>query len=193
MSLKGFMIDTISLKKKDGRIFDNIKAQVSIKGICTDDVTIPFEDGDFLCRILPNGVEETYLIVQANYSERFHNIPPMYNIEVRKTSRQEYEKFQTVNNFNVSGTNSRININSNDNSNNTINYQNSKDLFNELRNIINSQLNNDKQILDSVDALESSINKPTFSEKYNNFIQSVANHITIFAPFIPALSALLVK
>ena len=35
--------------------------------------------------------------------------------------------------------------------------------------------------------------KVGFAEKYNAFIQSVANHMTIFAPFIPALSALLTK
>lgn len=35
------------------------------------------------------------------------------------------------------------------------------------------------------------IEQKGFAEKYNNFIQSIANHMTIFAPFIPALSSLL--
>ena len=41
--------------------------------------------------------------------------------------------------------------------------------------------------------MEQNIGKESFAGKYNAFIQSIANHITIFAPFLPMLTQLLSK
>ena len=52
-------------------------------------------------------------------------------------------------------------------------------------------LDNSAEIIAALDQMQDNVGKRSFAEKYNNFIQSIANHMTIFAPFIPALSSLL--
>jgi hypothetical protein len=185
-----FMRDTITLKKQDGRIFENIKAQVDAKKIFINNVDMPVEEGDYFCRTLPNGVEETYEVVQAHYNNKFHEIPAHYQIEVRKTTRQEYESFKTINNYNVYG-NGKININSTDNSTNT--YGNELELFQAIKEVIKTELNDDQELINKVSQMETNVGKNSFAAKYNDFIQSIANHITIFVPFIPALTKLLTK
>ena len=65
-------------------------------------------------------------------------------------------------------------------------------IFNELKETASKMESKDKvQIIDAINELEKSQNSPSFKEKYNEFIQSVANHMTIFSPFIPMLSTLL--
>ena len=55
------------------------------------------------------------------------------------------------------------------------------------------ELENSNVIIDSIEEMKNNVGKKSFAEKYNSFIQSVANHMTIFAPFIPALTQLLTK
>ena len=45
----------------------------------------------------------------------------------------------------------------------------------------------------NISAMQENIGKKSFAEKYNNFIQSVANHMTIFGPLIPTLTKLLAQ
>ncbi|MDX8400019.1 MAG: hypothetical protein R8K20_07195, partial [Gallionellaceae bacterium] len=46
-------------------------------------------------------------------------------------------------------------------------------------------------LLDKLSELEKSVGSSEFSGKYNEFIQLAANHMTILAPYIPALTNLL--
>ena len=52
-------------------------------------------------------------------------------------------------------------------------------------------LDNETEIISAVNNMQESVGTKSFAEKYNNFIQSAANHMTLFAPFIPALTQLL--
>jgi hypothetical protein len=49
-------------------------------------------------------------------------------------------------------------------------------------------MDNSEEIAENILAMKSQIGKPEFGKKYNDFIQSVANHMTIFAPFIPTIT-----
>jgi len=94
--------------------------------------------------------------------------------------------------INVGGVNSRVNLHSNDNSSNTyIAAENS--VFENLRTIVSEQAppESRSELLARIEKMEQSVGKPTFVARYNDFIQSAANHIAIFAPLLPALSALL--
>ena len=53
------------------------------------------------------------------------------------------------------------------------------------------QLPNSAEIKERISEMENSVGKKSFAEKYNAFIQSAANHMTLFAPFIPTLTQLL--
>lgn len=95
---------------------------------------------------------------------------------------------------NISGTNNRFNLGSIDNSSNT-HAQTTNTVFESLRAAIPDQTSKElrSELLNRIEQMEQAVGKPTFSSRYNDFIQSAANHLAIFAPMLPALSALLPK
>ena len=91
--------------------------------------------------------------------------------------------------YNISDT-SKVNINSTDNSTTYQISANDLSLLETIRTLARD-LDNSAEIIAAIDQMQDNVGKKSFAEKYNNFIQSIANHITAFAPFIPALSSLL--
>ena len=124
--------DTISLVKPDGTVIENIKASVQPQIIFIFDDTLPIEENDKIYRKLPNSLVETYLVLDRGFHSKFHGIPGHYQIKVRKEGSIKEEKYSSmINIYNANGLNSRININSTDNS---ITYINDTELlFNELK------------------------------------------------------------
>lgn len=78
------MRDKVSIVKQDGRRFDDIRANVQQGIIFIDDASLPVEEGDRIKRTLPNGLIESYLVVDRGYYERVGGIPAHYQIEVRR-------------------------------------------------------------------------------------------------------------
>ena len=70
-------------------------------------------------------------------------------------------------------------------------------LFKSLLNIVENDLlsiessENINTIKNSILEMKEAIDKPIFKDKYEAFMQSTANHVTIFSPFIPLLKLLL--
>ena len=96
-------------------------------------------------------------------------------------------------NIHISNVNGRVNIDSIDSSINesTINIGTT---FNQIRDAINSsdiEKLEQESLIEKLSDLEASVNTISYTTKYNEFIQLAANHMTIIAPFIPALTALL--
>lgn len=91
--------------------------------------------------------------------------------------------------YNISDTD-KVNIHSTDNS---TTYQISANDLSVLETIrtLAQDLDNSAEIIAALDQMQNNVGKKSFAEKYNNFIQSIANHMTVFAPFIPALSSML--
>ena len=98
---------------------------------------------------------------------------------------------KVVNNYNISGA-EKININSTDNSV-TYNITENDIALMETLKTLARELENSNAIIDAIEEMKNNVGKKSFAEKYNSFIQSVSNHMTIFAPFIPALTQLLTK
>lgn len=96
--------------------------------------------------------------------------------------------------YHLYGDNSRVNVHSADQSVNVVEAT-SEDVFREIRNriTVNAAIEQQTAILDRLDALENAQHKPSFGERYTEFIAAAANHMNILAPFIPALTALLGK
>lgn len=113
---------------------------------------------------------------------------------------EKAEQPKVVNNYNIGNAvgsaigSDKANINFMDTSTTytVINNEQNAKLMNNLRDCA-KDLENETEIITSIDEMQNSIGKKTFLEKYQNFIACVANHITIFAPFIPALTDLLNK
>ena len=193
MSISHLMKDTVSLIKKDGRRFDEIKALVQRNKISIDDASIPVEEGDTYERRLPNGVLERYTVLDAGYYQKVGGINAHYQSEVRKETKIDRTPPQSHVIYNLIGPNARVNIHSVDNSANLVGVE-PDELFDRLHEVIKQSIEDDDlstQLSSKVDELQQAQGKSDFTEKYQEFMALAANHITILAPFMPALSQLL--
>ncbi len=187
--MSGMLNDKVSLVKKDGTIYNDIKANVQPTKIFINDGELPIEEGDIIERELPNGLKEKYIVLDRGFFPKQMGFDAHYQCNVKKETTLKFEqKKQTI--YNISGMNAKVNINSIDNSLNIINL--SKDeLFNNLIDVIKENIENNNEIINAVEDFKNSVGKKSIIEKYQNFIASVANHMTIILPFIPALTQLL--
>ncbi|RKD94140.1 hypothetical protein [Marinifilum flexuosum] len=192
MNFSNFDNDIISLIKPDGTIIENIKALVETGTIHISDVKLPLEEGDKIYRKLPSGLVDTYVVIDKGYYSKFGSIPAHYEVKVRKECSIPEDKYQSiVNIYNVNGINSRVNINSIDNSSNI--YNDPSLLFEEIKQTLESIAEKEIQetSLQLLEDLKNTHNTPDFIGNYQKFISTLANHMTIIAPFIPALTQLI--
>ena len=94
--------------------------------------------------------------------------------------------------YNVSGTNTRININSNDSSVNTIRNEEIQ-VFSQLEDLLChiEDVSDRKKIQRSISEMKTSVGTSSFVASYQNFMSFISNHITVFTPLLPALAKLL--
>ncbi|MDR3597055.1 hypothetical protein [Clostridium sp.] len=187
--------EIVELRKQNGQIISGIVALVSLttNTITTEDMSLPLEEGDKFIRSLPNGLLEVYTIIDRGFSNGGYTIPPSYHSKVRKECEESLPKMspQTII-INNNGEHSKTNLNSVDNSVN--NYNNQNEIFSELKKLtcnIPEEYRSD--IIQSINDMQESCGKDGFADKYNSFIQSAANHMTLFAPFVPMLTSLLIN
>ncbi|MEQ6856295.1 hypothetical protein AAHH17_17670 [Lysinibacillus capsici] len=191
--LKQLARDTVILKKQNGEVFSDIKANVQKNKIFIHDNTLPIEEGDRLVRTLSNGLEESYIVVDRGYYEKFHSIDAHYQCDVQKESSVQYKEWASSITNHFYGANSRVNIGSTDNSSNIVNI-NKDNIFDELRSVINENISSESDsiiLLDLVNNMEETRGTPSFIDKYKSFMESAANHMSVFSPFLPALAQIL--
>lgn len=186
-----FQNDTIRIIKKDGTVLPTeIKAMVDNKGLIhIHDIQIDIAEGDFIERFLPNNKTEKYLILDTRYHNAFYGIPARFECKVEKvTAIKSQNNSSTV--YHISGNNSRVYNNSIDQSSNILNV-NTEKLFSELRQVIQSSIEYNTNLLELVERMEENKGKNTFTKSYTDFIAAAANHISILTPFIPALTEMI--
>ncbi|MCL1696551.1 hypothetical protein [Lysinibacillus sp. BPa_S21] len=191
--LKQLARDTVILKKQNGKVYSDIKANVQKNKIFIHDNTLPIEEGDRLVRTLSNGLEESYIVVDRGYYEKFHSIDAHYQCDVQKESSMQYKEWASSITNHFYGANSRVNIGSTDNSSNIVNI-NKDNIFDELRAVINENILSKSDsiiLLDLVNNMEETRGTPSFIDKYKNFMESAANHMSVFSPLLPALAQVL--
>jgi hypothetical protein len=186
--------DIVSLKKKNGEIISDIKAIVQPTKIFIDDATVPIEEGDILSRILPSGLTEEFIVEDRGFYAAFAGMDAHYQVKVRKASQIPKTNIQSQKiTYNLHGTHSRVNIHSIDSSLN-ISKADNQAIFSQIQQTIKTEIQDTEQqslVLSKLEELQSSINAPSYLTKYQEFIGLVADHITVFAPFIPYLTSLL--
>ncbi|KQQ61606.1 hypothetical protein ASF69_01565 [Rhizobium sp. Leaf311] len=121
MSLVSMLNDLVTLVKKDGTVQkEGIKAQVSTGLIITSDANLPIEPGDHFIRIQPSGLAEDYIVIDPGFMSGGRGlIPPHFQSKVRRSDAPVAPPSTIINNIHNHGPNSRVNINSVDNSTNT--------------------------------------------------------------------------
>jgi hypothetical protein len=185
------MNDRVNLVRADGSRVETIPAVVTSKSIVIDDGKLVVNEGDRIERPLPNGVVESYLVLDTGYQNAFHGIPAHYQLRVRKESSLVPDvRSSTV--YNLHGANARVNVNSTDQSVNIA----SGDLA-VFRTAAEAVENSDvptaekTRLLAELKQLSAEVGKPSYLQRYQRFIAAAADHMTLLAPFIPALTHLL--
>ena len=192
-----FLNDRVTLVKKDGQRFENLSASVQPGLIFTDNPKIPIEDGDQFERQLPSGIVEVFTVVDSGFQQGLVTIPAHYQSKVRKNTAESPRsprpaaEPQVV--YNLIGPNARVNIQSPDSSTNVVSVE-SAVLFDDLRETIRkSSLDStvEQQLIQNVEAMQSAVGTKKFAEHYGEFIAAAADHMTLVAPFLPALAQML--
>ena len=90
----------------------------------------------------------------------------------------------------VNGANGRVNINSTDNSRNVVG---DNAVFNELNEAIRAYVASDQQsdLIKLVEDMRENQGTEGFLGAYQKFITSAATHMSVIAPFLPALTSML--
>lgn len=101
--------------------------------------------------------------------------------------------------YNVSGTNARININSNDSSTNVVSSV-PAELFQQMIDAVRAAAAESaarNQVERSIHDMESSLGSSEFGASYKAFMSVLADHIQVFgpilAPYLPALTGIVIK
>ncbi|MGG6360981.1 hypothetical protein ACQ5SI_17265 [Peribacillus frigoritolerans] len=195
---KNLMRDNVSLEKQNGEVVNNILSYVEGNEIFILDTSLDIEEGDRITRI-SNGQEEAYIITNSDSYGNNYSIPAHYELRVHKETAFERIQAMIINNqdnsiTNITGNNNRTNIRTTDNSKNTSIKVTEIKIFNQIKEAIKESdiLATEKdKLISNVSELEESVGTSNYQSKYQNFIASAANHMTIIAPFIPELTKLL--
>lgn len=191
--LRNFPTEKVTLIKENGSIFENIEALVQTGKIFIEDTSVLIEEEDIIERTLPNGSKEHFVVLDRGFYKGMHGIPDNYQIKVEKESKYKSSKTNSSSQtYNINNQSGKINIHSIDQSINYILTPNDEQLFLTLKELARS-IDSNENIENIVQELRDNVGNKTYAEKYNEFIQSIANHMTIFAPFIPVLSEFLTK
>ncbi|RPF50715.1 hypothetical protein [Vibrio crassostreae] len=154
------------------------------------------EDFVFVIPIRDSGVNnaaEDYKLFSADeqffWSKQINYVISNYKAHLE----QKMSNSQPTNvTYNVNGMNSRVNINSTDQS---VNYvvENNDTLFEQVRELVRSIENEEDRevILASVDDMQDSQGTVGFVPSYQKFLSSIADHITVFTPVLGALAGLM--
>ena len=194
---QSIMNDRVTLVKKDGQRFKNMPASVQAGLIFTDNPKIPIEDGDRFERQLPSGIVDVFTVLDSRFQQGLHGMPAHYQSKVRKNTAESPPSPrpaagpQVV--YNLIGPNTRVNVQSSDSSTNVVNVE-SAVLFDNLREAIQkSSLDSTvaRQLIQNVNAMQSAVGTKTFGERHKEFIAVAADHMTLVAPFLQALTQLL--
>ncbi len=147
--LRDFNKDKVTLVKADGTVAkEQVPALVTGEMIFTADKTLPVEVGDYLLRNLPNGLVEKYEVTNPKYYDVGHGMDAHFQIDVARAGSPQAQAAVVqgiTNNFN--GPNSRVNINSTDNSINVsadFSSEQLRDFIEQVRPVL-SQLPEDGQ------------------------------------------------
>lgn len=189
--LRDLMTDRVAIRTADGVTYPDVRASVQRNRIFTDKTDIPIRPGDQVIRQTTAGVEEVFVVDDPGFHGGIGGIPDTYQMHVHRADAVSSAHSTVA--YNVTGPNTRLNINSIDVSTNVMN-QAPAELFQALREAIQATgagAADQDQLLARVTDLEQAYGKKSFARSYAEFMALAANHMEVLGPFIPALTQLL--
>ncbi|MDB4889230.1 MAG: hypothetical protein JWL61_1085 [Gemmatimonadetes bacterium] len=189
--------DKCTLVKADGRTFPTLIASVQPPTIIfLDEGAIPVEEGDILERALPNGLLDRFEILERGYFAARGSTPAHYQSKVRRLTNIAPSTPQpAVYTLNLHGSNARAYVNSHDASLN-VTGATSDELFAAIRRAVEDGIIEPAikaNLVEQLAALESARGTPSFTQRYVQFIGTIADHLTLFGPFLPRLAQMLIS
>lgn len=153
-----------------------------------EDMSADMQPGDELRRSLPNGKDDVFRIVDpALYNTGM--MPAHYQVKVSRMGTFDQNAGGYL--ISVSGPNSRVNVNSTDNSTN-VSY--AGDLFGDMRTAIQSGVADPvrrSEIVAAINEAEQAKGSAGFLSAYQRVVSVAADHLGLLAPFLPALTAMM--
>ncbi len=181
--------EKIDIVAPEGEIRSSVLAYFAGNLFVIEDMSVDIQAGDEIRRPLPNGKEQAFTVTDpACYPSG--PFAPHYQVKIAPKGTFDQHKgghYQVT----VSGPNSRVNIGSHDSS---VNVAISDNVFNDIRHALaNAGIGSGELAIlqKKVAAMEAAEDQGTFSKAYQGFVGGLANHITVVAPFLPALTQML--
>ena len=189
-----FANDHVTVTAADGTVVrERVAADVQTGMIFINDASVQIAPGYEISRTVPSGLTEVFVVVDPGFYAASHGMEAHYQIKVRR--KEATQRPPNVVTYNVTGANAKINIGSYDASHNLVFHPGYADeLFASIRSAVDAGItdaNQRQSVLDAVAAMEQSAGTPAFLERYTRFVGVVADHITLIAPLIPALTQLI--
>ena len=94
--------DEIFILKPNGERLGPYKSALTPNKCTIFDKTLDVEHGDSIARALPNGKEERYTVLRADFREDFHSIPGGYDLKLQKEQQIHSSPSRVVNNVSIS-------------------------------------------------------------------------------------------
>jgi hypothetical protein len=172
----------------EGNIRSIERGLVDRKQIIIENTKAVILVGDEIRRTLPNGLEETFEVLDpVCYTGMLAHYEVIYR---RKGAFPSGTGGNLT--FNVTGPNARVNFNSHDESRNIATGDN---VFADLKQKIEADVSDAQvrsRLLSLIEDMEKNANnRSAFTASYQQFISAAANHMTLIAPFLPAITNLL--
>lgn len=165
------------------------------EAVFTDEVIAIFDEqarvvvGDEIRRRLPNGMDDTYQIAKVVFYEKTHGIPGHFQVFGHPKGHMPHREGGNFN-ITINGHNGRVNIDTTDNSTNSVG---DNPVFGQLMGAIDASISGTDrdQLISVVQEMQSASGASGFKQAYQKFMTCAANHMTVVGPFLPALAALL--
>jgi hypothetical protein len=179
----------LKIVSPDGTIRSVERGLVDSKQIIIENTKALILVGDEIRRTLPNGMEEAFEVLDPVCFPG----PMLPHYEVKFKRKGTFQSGTGGNyKIHVRGPNARVNVHSHDHSHNVVIAEN---VFVELRNRIKSDVLNAEdrdRLLTAIEDMQKHRNdRASFATAYQKFIASAANHMTLIAPFLPAITQFL--
>ena len=185
------LTDSVTIIKRNGEKHHNIKAVVKKDVIHIPYESVSIEKGDKIQLTQVNRPTQVFVVVDPGFQPKIFNMPAYFKIKY--CDEADVPNTQPLQVFHFNGDNSRVNINSTDSSTNVVNT-NSAELFDGLLKLIKEQIEDAKDresLFATIEAMRQAQGTSGFTSCYQEFMAVASDHITVFGPFIPALTKLL--
>lgn len=190
MPFSEFMTDTITVRKSNGEVIENVKASVQSNQIFLDRSDILIEPGDLIERRMSNGGIETFDVIDPGFNEAFHGIEAHYQMKVKKLGLPEAKQRAQSTTYNITGHNARINNDSVDNSTNSVNIGSDvQEYLTALRQIIETIIDTKekKSASEIVDSVELQLAQPKPSKTVISVLLGALPHIASISSLATAI------